>query len=210
MKLGLFGITGGTGAHVARLALERGHEVTAVAREPAAVKWAHPSLRVVRGDALDAGSLVGVLAGRDVVISTIGPRHRAPVTTIYSEGVLNIARATAADGARRLIAVVGLGVDPAPDLPLPVAIAMRVMVRPLFGFAYRDAAEMERQLAGVDVDWTSVRAPMLNDRERGSYRSATASSLRHPVRIGRADLARYLLDIAGDRATYRTWTEVAW
>jgi hypothetical protein len=82
-------------------------------------------------------------------------------------------------GVKRLIVVDGLGVDPNSDLPLLYALAMKTIVRWLFGFGYRDAAEMERRLAKLDLDWTAARVPWLsNDPPRG-FRSANGTQLHH-------------------------------
>jgi putative NADH-flavin reductase len=43
MKLTIFGATGGTGTHLARLALAAGHEVTAVVRDPARLQVVAPA-----------------------------------------------------------------------------------------------------------------------------------------------------------------------
>jgi hypothetical protein len=69
-------------------------------------------------------------AVQTVVISTIGPTTRSPETTIYSEGVMNIATTMLNSGLRRFIAVDGLGANPNPDLPWNYALAMKMIARP--------------------------------------------------------------------------------
>lgn len=205
----VFGASRGTGAHVVRLARERGFDVRAVVRNPAAMAEM-AGVTVMQGDVYDVASVSRAVSGVDAVISTIGPTERAPSTTIYSVGVLNIAKAMSGGSSGRLIAVDGLGVDPNPDLQWHYALAMKLIVRPLFGFAYRDAAEMERRLAALDLNWTAVRAPQLTDAAARGVRSAIGSQLHHGSAIGRLDLAGYLLSIIDDPKTFRTWTEVAW
>jgi uncharacterized protein YbjT (DUF2867 family) len=46
MRIAVFGATGGTGEQVIRQALDRGHHVVALARNPDAVRQRHPGLRV--------------------------------------------------------------------------------------------------------------------------------------------------------------------
>lgn len=53
MRLTVFGPTGATGEQIVRQALTAGHEVTAVARQPEAVRPAHRQLRAVAGDVLN-------------------------------------------------------------------------------------------------------------------------------------------------------------
>lgn len=208
-KLCIFGASRGTGAHVVRLGRQKGFDICAVTRTPGPNRQ-ESEIKVLQGDVYDAPSIRRAIHGADAVISTVGPTKRASSTDIYSEGVLNIAKAMREIGPTRLIVVDGLGVDPEPDLPWKYALAMKFIARRLFGFAYRDAAEMERRLANLDLNWTAVRVPWLSDAAPRGYRSATGVRLHHGPRLGREDLAEYLLSIISDTQTFRTWTEVAW
>ncbi|MFE0224321.1 NAD(P)H-binding protein, partial [Streptomyces albidoflavus] len=49
MRITVFGATGGVGGEVVRQALEAGHEVTAVVRDPAALKAGGERLEVATG-----------------------------------------------------------------------------------------------------------------------------------------------------------------
>jgi uncharacterized protein YbjT (DUF2867 family) len=75
LRIAVLGATGATGALVVRQALERGHTVVAVARDPSAVD-APEHQRLVRaaGDVLDPKGLEAAIAGSDVVISALGNR----------------------------------------------------------------------------------------------------------------------------------------
>lgn len=75
-KIALFGATGTIGALVLREALGRGHEVTAMVRDPA--KLGDCGAEVLRGDVLDPHSVAEAAAGRDVVVSAIGPGSGDP------------------------------------------------------------------------------------------------------------------------------------
>src|SRR3954467_2653639 len=61
----IVGATGGTGRQLLEQALDRGHTVTALARDPSAVRVEHPRLTVVRGDVLDYGSVEAAVRGQD-------------------------------------------------------------------------------------------------------------------------------------------------
>jgi putative NADH-flavin reductase len=84
MKVVVLGATGGTGTKLLEQCLERGHDVTAVARSPDkldALCQKQPRLRVVQADVLSADSLAPHVAHADVVISTLGFSLRnKPVT----------------------------------------------------------------------------------------------------------------------------------
>lgn len=60
------------GQRVAKEALGRGHQVTAVARDPARAQRIDPRLVTVRGDVLDAKSIADAVRGTDAVVSAVG------------------------------------------------------------------------------------------------------------------------------------------
>ena len=61
--LALFGATRGIGRHVVELALQSGHRVTALARDPAALAIRDDRLRVVQGDATDPAAVAALDVG---------------------------------------------------------------------------------------------------------------------------------------------------
>ena len=56
-KIVLFGASGMIGSRALAEALARGHEVTAVVRDPAKVTTVHPHLAVVAGDVTDLAAV---------------------------------------------------------------------------------------------------------------------------------------------------------
>ena len=67
----VYGATGEVGAHVVDEALNRGHRVTAVSRNPSSIEKEHNNLTVVKGDLLDNSSVAEIVAGKDVVILSV-------------------------------------------------------------------------------------------------------------------------------------------
>jgi putative NADH-flavin reductase len=212
MKLSIFGGTRGTGLRLIERASTEGYEITALVRRPEVLKERFPKVRLVKGDVFDSKSVAEAVGGADAVVSTLGSSGPSKETSIYSEGVLNIARSMQASGQRRLVVVVAsVAIDTNPDLSLPVSILFRLFVKPRLEFAYRDMTKMAMLINQTDLNWTLVGVPYLRDSPgKGKYRSSIEKPLHHPFSIGRADLAQYLLSIVEDRATFRKWTEVAW
>ena len=83
LRIGLLGITGGVGGHFARIALEAGHEVVALARTPDKVTLRHSELKVIKGDATNAADVGKVVQGMDAIISCVGNPPRAPTPTMH-------------------------------------------------------------------------------------------------------------------------------
>ncbi len=78
MKIVVFGATGNIGRRIVKEALSRGHEVTGVVRDPAAVETPDPRVRLVKADATRAGDVARAVKGADAVVSAISPaRTRA-------------------------------------------------------------------------------------------------------------------------------------
>jgi uncharacterized protein len=74
MRILLFGATGTLGQRIMADSLDRGHEVTAVARDPSRIQEA-PGVTLRRGDVLDASSVAGLAQGQDVVVCAVGVGH---------------------------------------------------------------------------------------------------------------------------------------
>lgn len=213
MNLCIFGGTGATGSNVIRVARTKGYDVIALARRPEVLTTQFPDIKVVPGDVFKPETISGAINDSDAVISTLGPVGRARETTIYSEGVVNIAKAMQELGKRRLIVVASLiGFDSQPDVSWYTLVFGKLILMPILGYQYRDTARMkEKFIQFDDLDWTLVGLPRLtNGKAHGHYRSSIGKPLHHPSTISRADLADYLVSIIGETATFRQWTEVSW
>src|SRR3989442_504247 len=59
----VFGATGDTGRWITDRAVQAGHDVTALVRDPGRMRVVHDRVKIVRGDVLDAPSVDGVDRG---------------------------------------------------------------------------------------------------------------------------------------------------
>ena len=71
MKIALFGATGTIGTRIAREAVSRGHQVTALSRSGA--DTGIDGVESVRGDLGDAASVTEAASAHDVIVSATGP-----------------------------------------------------------------------------------------------------------------------------------------
>ena len=212
MKLAVVGGSGGTGLKLIEKALAEGDQVTALVRHPEALRKRFPKVQVIQGDVFIPSTIKTAIQGAEAIISTLGFSGRSRETKIYSEGVLNIARAMEEIGPRRLIVLAASqGIDPDPNFPWYASVMMKLFIKPIFGFAYRDMAKMTDLLAKSTLNWTLVGVPLLtNSPEKGKHRNSIGEPLQHAFRISRGDVAEYLISIIDNMATFRKWTEVAW
>ena len=72
MHIALYGATGKSGSRILSELLSRGHQVTAVVRDPAKVV-SRPGLTVVEGDVSSAEFIASKIAGADAVVSAYAP-----------------------------------------------------------------------------------------------------------------------------------------
>ena len=110
MKILLIGATGFVGAHLLHEALTRGHQVTALVRDPSKLPDAHEHLTVVQGDVNYPDGLAAVLAGHDLVLNSFNPGWDNPnLYRDYLAGYRAVERATERAGVPRLLAIGGAG-----------------------------------------------------------------------------------------------------
>ncbi len=206
----IVGATGGTGRQLVAQALERGHVVTALARNPSALGIAHPQLQVIRGDVLDYPSLEAAVRGQEAVISALGHKRFFFPTRTLSDGTANLLRAMTMNGVRRFVCETALGIG---DSAGRMGFYYTFLVIPLIvPFYFWDKTRQERLIAGSSLDWIIVRPGALtNGARRGRYRHGThVGSFLWTVRIARADVADFMLNQMTDNTYLRAAPGVAW
>ncbi|MFB4314924.1 NAD(P)-dependent oxidoreductase [Actinomadura sp. 21ATH] len=214
MHLTIVGATGRVGRHVLDQALDAGHTVTAAVRTPANL---HRDVDTVAVDLTDPdpGELTRAVIKADAVISCLGPRDKREYG-IVTPGTEAIVTAVRGVGCRRVLAISGAGVSTArtPDRPNPPKrepgagwynqYFATPLARRALGRNFVDCAMMEDLLRAGDLDWSCVRPTYLVDRPvTGTYRTAVERNVRRGLRIGRPDVAHFLLRALDDPATFR-------
>jgi len=196
MKIAIIGATGRVGQAIVDEALKRGHEVTAIARDPSKVKAA-PHLKAVKADVLDASSAATAVKGADAVISAYNPGWTNPnIREDTTKGFTGIIGGLKKAGVKRVLFVGGAG--------SLVEGGGRLVDKPDFHPQWKpgalgaaDALDLVRK--EKDLDWTFLSPPvMLNDGERtGHYRHGKESPVRNEKgesHITVPDLAHAILD----------------
>lgn len=211
MKLTVFGATGGIGGQIVRQALDAGHKVTAVVRDPARLAVDDPGLDVVTVPGLaDPEPLRPALEGADAVLSGVGPRARkaGPVASTATRGILQAMRAT---GVGRFVAVSAVPVGPVPEGESWVNRRLLLpFISALLRDVYADLTVMEQEMAQSGTGWTVVRPPRLVDRPlSGRYRTVIGANVPRGNVISRADVAHAMLAALDNPATIRQAVGVA-
>ncbi|MFI1469279.1 NAD(P)-dependent oxidoreductase [Streptomyces wuyuanensis] len=173
-KIAIFGANGTVGTRIVDEALDRGHHVTAVVRDPSKYTRSAADLTVVTGDVLDPSSVASVAEGQDVVVSAVGggngPGHLAVIGP-SAESLIEGLRMSG-DAAPRLIAVGGAGSlrTPPGSLVWDVEGLPEDLLQTMH--AHGDALDYYRTVS--DVKWTnfSPSTSFAPGERTGTYRTA--------------------------------------
>lgn len=188
----VLGATGGTGQQVISRALQQGHQVTALVRNPQRLTVTDDRLRVLAGSVTDdSQALADAVRDQAAVISTLGAGRSFKSGGLISQSMGRTVRAMEDHGVRRLIFTSAFGVgETRRDVPLGPRIFMRLLLRDI----YRDKELGEAALRASGLDWTLVYpAGLVDGPATGQCRVGERLSLSGFPRIARADVADFLL-----------------
>lgn len=152
MKIAIIGATGFVGSQVLNEALQRGHAVTAIARNTTKVA-ARERLTAVNADADDSDNLAKVLSGHDAVVSAYNAGWTNPnLYNDFIKGSEAIQRAVRLAGVKRLLVVGGAG-------SLEIAPGVQLVDTPEFPEQWKSGAKAARDYLNIikkekDLDWT--------------------------------------------------------
>jgi uncharacterized protein YbjT (DUF2867 family) len=159
MKLALFGATGLTGGLVLSQALEQGHEVTVLVREPSRVSLSHSRLTVLGGSPTVSEDVERCVRRTDAVIHClgIGGKGDGRPTTLVSDSVKVVLAAMAKHGVPRIVCMSNVGAGSSGTW-FANRIVLPLFVRWLLPII-EDKDRMEAALRASSVEWVSVRLP---------------------------------------------------
>ena len=230
MDFVVYGASGRIGSKIVEIALDHGHSVVGVSRDPARLAFDHDNFTAVAGDVTDPESVRAITAHADVVaISVLGngegntpenstvnraAQTMAAVHSGNSNGphILQIGGATTMLGSSdRMLESIR-----ASDSP----IAQIEEGSEIWGILFGHMAALDTY-RGSDVNWTVVTPPLAihglssgpgipsahEDRLTGEYRTATGDHVRdddgNATAITLSDLAHALVSAAENRRFIR-------
>ncbi|MFA1548258.1 NAD(P)-dependent oxidoreductase [Actinomadura chokoriensis] len=206
-KFVVFGAGGRAGSQAVAEARRRGHQVTAVVRDPSRHGGlADDSVRIAAGDVTDAADVAALAAGHDAAI------HAAAViqpTEFFANGARALIKGLREAGVERLVAV-GLA------SLLPGSDGARLMDMPDFPAEFRpfclghaEGLEVLRVESGA-LDWVYVSPS--GDFDHQGERTGHYEIREHgdpAARISYADFALVLLDEAETPRNHRSHLAVS-
>ncbi|KAM9811216.1 flavin reductase (NADPH)-like [Neosynchiropus ocellatus] len=208
MKIAVLGATGQTGQYLVNQALQQGHQVTAVVRNPDKMNVCHENLKVVQASIFSSDSLKTHFKGQDVVMSCLGfPVSFFGGVTGYTLSMNAIVGAMREARVNRIIAITSWYTDP--NSGGSASYLIRFLLLPMIRSVLNNQFEMEKYLEGVDdVQWTVVRPPGLRNQPASAQEFLTHEGYFVPDDNGnpagsfvaRGDVARFMLSLINSNA----------
>jgi len=201
----VWGATGRTGQHFVSLALEKGHRVRAVVRNPDRVAIRHPHLEVIQGSITEDLPWDDLVLGVDVVVALLGDAALQRLEKVNTRFVERLIPAMRRQGVHRFLYQAGGFTRPYRQrLPLLTWVLKNTLARSrgLIGQHQDNEAVIEYLVEEApDLEWVVHRAAIVSDGpSKGTLRrSKTRTSL-----ATFADCAAYNYSLVTDDAAVHT------
>ncbi len=190
MKIVIFGASGTLGQHLVKQALKQGHQVSAFARNPSALKLQHQDLTRIAGDALKPEDVASAVKDHNAVLIALGA---GPMGSIRAIGTRNIVDAMQHSGVRRLVCLSTLG---AGDSGALLNFFWKyVMFGLLLRKVFADHQAQENIVNQSELDWIIVRPAAFTDGPAtGKYEHGSLlAEKKLKLKISRADIASFMV-----------------
>ncbi|XP_029916571.1 flavin reductase (NADPH)-like isoform X2 [Myripristis murdjan] len=208
MKIAVLGATGQTGQYLVHQALQQGHNVTAIVRNPGKLMVVHDKLKVVEADIFSEDSLKPHFKGQDVIMSCLGfPTSLVSGVTGYTKSMNAMVSAMRGVRVNRLITMTSWYTEP--NSGAQSSYLIRFLLLPMIRSVLTNMYEMEHFLMKTkDINWTVVRPPGLKNLPATAQEFLThegyfvPGSNGHPVgsTVARGDVARFMLSLLNSNA----------
>lgn len=198
MNIAIIGATGFVGSAVLNEALNRGYEVSAIARDTSKITVKSEKLTLVIADVYNTEALAKVLKGHDAVVNTFNAGWTNPnLYDDFIKGSESIQAAVKLAGLKRLLVVGGAG-------SLEIAPGVQLVDSPQFPAEWKTGASAARDYLNTikkesDLDWTFL-SPAIHlhpGTRTGAFRLGTDQPVfdaDHKSEISVEDMAIAIID----------------
>lgn len=199
MKLAVFGATGKTGLHIVQQALDAGHEVVALVRNPSKMSLQHPKLTLIQGDALQSADVIKTLHGVDAVVNALGHVKGSP-DHLQVTVITHILNAMKQHRIKRLVTLSGGGVRFPQDQPKFIDHVFKFLLKTVSPKVLADGEAHVKLIQQSDVEWIVVRAPRLTDNAHTKqYKTGFIGDDGMSTQCSRANVADFMLKCVTDQ-----------
>ncbi len=189
MKIAIFGATGGTGKELVSQALEQGHEITALVRNPQKLSFNDQRVNIIKGDVLNKDEVLKTIQGNDAVLVALGVKPPSKAKVV-GPGTKNIIEAMKANNVKRLIVESAMFMD---DVLRQRSFLMRLLAATLMKGLYRDKLVQEKAVMESGLDWVIARPTGLTNGAKNGWQVRNSREAGMTSRISRANVADFML-----------------
>ena len=194
MLLALTGATGFIGQHLLRELPKRGYRVRVLLRRPSSVPM--PAASAVIGDLARPQNMSAALEGVDAVIHSAGIAHAMSgvpeddYRLLITEATISLARAARRAGAKRFVFLSSVRAQCGPTADMVLTEGLEPKPTDAYG---KSKLAAERGLAELEIDWVSLRLPLV-------YGRGVKGNMAKLMRIARSPLPLPLGSLRGRRS----------
>jgi putative NADH-flavin reductase len=192
MKVILYGATGNAGSRILQELIARGHDVTAVARNPEKLP---PTVKSKRGDLSNVDAIASVIAGADAVVSAYAPPPEdTDQLVVVTERLIAAVKKA---GNPRVIVVGGAGsLEVAPGVTLIASGHLPEAWLPI-AKSHEKALKL---LQASDINWTNLSpAAFFEPGERtGKFRLGTNELITNENGKSRISMEDYAIALVNE------------
>jgi putative NADH-flavin reductase len=207
MKIAIFGATGGTGKELVSQALEQGHEITALVRDPSKLSFNGKKLNIIKGDVLNKDDVSKTLQDSDAVLVALGVKPPSKAKVV-GPGTKNIIEAMKTHNVKRLIVESAMFMD---DAVRKNSFLISLLTKTFMKGIYADKLVQEAAVRESGLEWVIVRpVGLANGPKTETYRFGEGLKLKglFPM-IARTDVADFMLKQLRSDANLRKTVLVA-
>ncbi|MXP23522.1 NAD(P)H-binding protein [Gordonia sp. HNM0687] len=194
MNVTVFGATGAIGTLTVTDLLDRGHNVTAYARNPDKLpaSW-RDRVRVVIGEMSDTSAIDDAVAGADCVVSALGPSlDRKASGHPLIEGTRHILDSMKRHGVDRFVGHATPSILDPREKPTLQTRLISLMGRTMYPRAYRELLGMTDLITNSGLRWTIIRFTAPKDGPAvGDLRVGFFGTDKIGFAVTRADIADF-------------------
>lgn len=200
MRLFVIGATGRTGQEILRLAIPRGHTVTAYVRSPQKITSNDERISVWTGMPTDEERLTEAMHNHDAVLSVLGPVDASMAGTLLRKSALAATRAMKYAHVGRLSILSAAALFPG---------FLNGIARSILGTHMEDCLAMEKIVEASGLEWTIARPPRLTNGDSTTYRSREGAPPGMGLILSRRAVASFMLDVVEQKSHIRKIVGIA-
>lgn len=200
VRLTIIGATGKTGIWAVQKAVERGHDVTAIARNRSKLEsllgefGIAEKVSIVEADLMDGPSVQSALKDAETVIYAAGPVKGAPAD-MPVKAADHVVEAMKRGAGKKIVWLTGAGVMDDRDGKSGSRKVIRGIMKLMAGKVLKASEDAYEVVKHSDLTYVVARPPMLADKPGGVGLTASYTPPK-PIPLGREDLGEFLVRAA--------------